>query len=211
MLRNFVKYRVLDKIGLLYDRLKFRHSNCHNSLRMDNRFPIDCLISGKYSYGNIRIYTNTSIHKLYIGSFVSIGPNVSFFLDDEHHINTFSTFPFREKVLGQNVKEAFGKGDIIVEDDVWIGCGATIMSGVRISQGSVVAAGAVVTKDIPPYSVVGGVPARVIKYRFKQEIIEELMKVDYNKLSKELIKEHIGDLYEDITNSNQISWAPRKK
>ena len=62
--------------------------------------------------------------------------------------------------------EAFGKGDIIVEDDVWIGYGAVIMSGVTIKQGAVIAAGSVVVKDVPAYSIVGGAPAKIIKYRF---------------------------------------------
>ncbi|MGN9105593.1 DapH/DapD/GlmU-related protein [Oliverpabstia intestinalis] len=91
--------------------------------------------------------------------------------------------------------ESFAKGDIRVDDDVWIGYGASIMSGVHIGQGAVVAAGAVVTKDVPPYAIVGGVPAKVIKYRFEPEMIEELLKVDYSELTKEDIEKHIDDLY----------------
>ena len=68
--------------------------------------------------------------------------------------------------LFDGIDEATSKGDIIVQDDVWIGYGATILSGLTIGQGAVIAAGSVVTKDVTPYSVVAGVPARVIKYHF---------------------------------------------
>lgn len=107
-------------------------------------------------------------------------------------------------------KDAFSKGDIIVDDDVWIGYGATIMSGVHIGQGAVVAAGAVVTKDVPPYAIVGGVPAKVIKYRFEPEMIEELLKVDYSKLTKEDIEKHIDDLYKKLKDPSQLDWMPKK-
>ncbi len=106
--------------------------------------------------------------------------------------------------------EAKTKGDIIVDDDVWIGYGATILSGVHIGQGAVVAAGAVVSKDVPPYAIVGGVPAKVIKYRFNQEMIHELLNVDYSKLTKKMVEEHVGDLYKPLTDAEQLNWMPKK-
>ena len=82
--------------------------------------------------------------------------------------------------------------------------------GVHIGQGAVVAAGAVVTKDVPPYAIVGGVPAKVIRYRFEPEIVEELLKIDYSRLTDEMIKEHIDELYTDLTCVEQFKWFPRK-
>lgn len=79
----------------------------------------------------------------------------------------------------------------MIKDDVWIGAQATIMSGVTIGQGAVIGAKALVTKDVPPYAIVGGVPAKVIKYRFEKEIIDELLKIDFSKLDYKVIKEHI--------------------
>ena len=112
--------------------------------------------------------------------------------------------------------EAISKGDIIVDDDVWIGYGATILSGVHIGQGAVVAAGAVVTKDAPPYAIVGGVPARVIKYRFSPEVIEQLLKLDYSKLTDNMIRERIDDLYTSLDGKTPeeveklLEWFPKK-
>lgn len=84
------------------------------------------------------------------------------------------------------------------------------MSGVHIGQGAVVATGVVVTKDVPPYAIVGGVPAKVIKYRFEPEMIEELLKVDYSKLTKKDIEKHIDDLYVELKNLSQLDWMPKK-
>ena len=84
------------------------------------------------------------------------------------------------------------------------------MSGVHIDQEAVVAAGAVVTKDVPPYEIVGGVPAKVIKYRFEPEMIEELLKVDYSKLTNEDIEKHIDDLYMELKDPSQLDWMPKK-
>ncbi|MBK7803608.1 MAG: CatB-related O-acetyltransferase [Chloracidobacterium sp.] len=75
------------------------------------------------------------------------------------------------------------KGPILIKDDVWIGTRATIMSGLTIGQGAIVAAGSVVVKDVPPYSIVAGTPAKVIKYRFDEQTIRSLLAViDYSKL-----------------------------
>ena len=109
-------------------------------------------------------------------------------------------------MAGGEKQEAISKGDIILEDDVWIGQRAMIMSGIRIGQGAVVAAGAVVTKDVPPYAIVGGVPAKVIRYRFAPELTQELMKIDYNRLDRKQILEHMEELYHPLVDVRQIEW-----
>lgn len=169
-----------------------------------NNFDFTKVEIGKGSYGELNVVNFGVDHKLIIKNYVSIAQNVTFILDAEHYINHISTYPFKVKSLKMQKYEAFGKGDIIVDDDVWIGYGATIMSGVHIGQGAVIAAGAIVTKDVPPYAIVGGVPAKVVKYRFSEVFIEELKKIDFERLNEEIISDRINELYEELTDVNQI-------
>ncbi|MCI6697138.1 MAG: acetyltransferase [Solobacterium sp.] len=205
MLTNKIKYKL--KMYNLNKSLKERTGN-HNVFLEREAFP-DLIDVGKNTYGPINALMFNRDSKLIIGNFCSIAPRVSFILSADHYTNHISTFPFKVKLLGEK-QEGVSKGDIIVDDDVWIGYGATIMSGVHIGQGAVIAAGAVVTKDVPPYAIVGGVPAKVIKYRFEPEMIEELLKVDYSKLTKEDIEKHIDDLYTELKDPSQLDWMPKK-
>ena len=95
--------------------------------------------------------------------------------------------------------EAVGKGGIIIGDDVWIGYRATILDGVTIGQGAVVAAGAVVTKNVPPYAVVAGIPARVVRKRFDEETIRSLLDFDLSKIDKKFVERHLEALYSPLT------------
>lgn len=165
---------------------------------------------GNYTYGPIDVATTTNEYCLKIGNYCSIGEDARFILAMEHYMDHISTYPFKVMCIKNETTEAVSKGDIIVDDDVWIGQRATILSGVHISQGAVIAAGAVVTKDIPPYAVAGGVPAKVIKYRFSPEIIEKLMKIDYSKLDKATIEKNIDKLYETVTDKTDLYWLPEK-
>ena len=98
-------------------------------------------------------------------------------------MNRISTYPF-----GGDAENSVSKGDIIIDDDVWIGHHVTILTGVHVGQGVVIAAGAVVTKDVPPYAIVGGVPAKIIKYRFPDDMIKKLLMIDYSKLNDEIVE-----------------------
>lgn len=180
-------------------------------------FDMGLVSVGKSSYGELNVTTFSDRHRLIIGNYVSIAQHVTFLLDVEHRLDCISTYPFKVKIAESERQEAFAKGDIVVDDDGWIGYGATVMSGVHIGQGAVVAAGAVVTKDVPPYAIVGGVPAKVIKYRFSQSIIGFLLTLDYEKLDAELVQSHIDELYSSIDEmelediKEVYDWFPKKK
>ena len=186
----------------------------NNFMRVEDCPDIDFISVGNYSYGSLKIKNDVDGAKLHIGNFCSIGENVEFLLGIEHRTNTLSSFPFRSRMLNEGY-EAISKGDIIIDDDVWIGYGATILSGVHISQGAVVAAGAVVSRDVPPYAIVGGIPAKVIKYRFNPQVIRYLLTLDYSKLTEDLIRQHIDDLYTEIDSLEDVeklyAWFPKKE
>lgn len=195
---------------------RWRYNNPQNSTVPENVFNIESVSVGKNTYGRLRIISFNDSHKLRIGNFVSMADDITFLLDSDHYLNYVSTFPMKVQVTKELQMEAISKGDIIVDDDVWIGYGATILSGVHIGQGAVVAAGAVVTKDVPPYAIVGGVPAKVIKYRFSPEVIEQLLKLDYSKLTDNMIRERIDDLYTSLDGKSPeevgklLEWFPKK-
>lgn len=193
-----------------FERL-YRRKNQHNGTYPSNYFNIDCVEIGRGTYGTIRIYNDDSNLKLKIGNFCSIADNVTFLVGLEHNIHTISTFPYKVVYGGESFDTVTtNKGDVIIEDDVWIGYGAIIMSGVRIGQGAIIAAGAVVTKDVEPYAIVGGVPAKVIKYRFDPAMIDKLMEIDFNQLKTSDITSHIDDLYTELKSEEQLGWLPKK-
>ena len=107
--------------------------------------------------------------------------------------------------------EGTSKGDIVLEDDVWIGYRATVLSGVRIGQGAVVAAGSVVTQDVPAYAIVGGVPAKVLRYRFPEQVRQALLACDLSQLDNEMIRQHVHQLYAPLTQTEQLAWLPKKE
>lgn len=113
-----------------------------------------------------------------VGAFCSIGPEVRILAGSEHVMARASTFPFEALLFdpaGGNAAEAIDKGVTTIGNDVWIGLGATILSGVIIGDGAVVGAGAVVSKPVSPYAVVAGNPARVIGHRFGDEVRRRLL------------------------------------
>lgn len=192
-------------------RIKDWHKlNPHNETSAINDFDFSLVTVGRYTYGGIQVYNFNALGKLKIGNFCSIASDVMFVLNADHNLNTISTFPFKAKCLFSKEFEAASKGDIVIDDDVWIGYRATVMSGVHVGQGAVIAAGAVVTKDVPAYAIVGGVPAKVIRYRFEKDIIAALMSVDYGLLTDEMVAEHLQELYRPICDIDSIpKWLPR--
>lgn len=128
-----------------------------------------------------------SSERLVIGKFVQVAHGVRFITSSANHsMDGFSTYPFWNFMMtpetsGEDVKAVLAtlsdKGDTVIGNDVWLGMEAMVMPGVTIGDGAIVAARAVVTKDVPPYGVVGGNPARVVKQRFAQPVVDALLDI----------------------------------
>lgn len=182
---------------------KFKNHFPGTNIKPMYEFDMNRVEIGRYSYGDlypVMWYDNGA--KLKIGSFCSIAEEARFLVGGEHNYHTISTFPFDVFATRTSGPHDGSKGDIILGDDVWIGFRAIIMSGVTIGQGAIVATNAVVTKDVPPYAIVGGNPAKVIKYRFPKEIIDDLLEfADYSKLTYETIEKN-----EDMINHMEVTF-----
>jgi acetyltransferase-like isoleucine patch superfamily enzyme len=141
------------------------------------------VIRGRYSYLNKLKVSEHHESQLIIGQFCSIAPDVRIFLGDEHRTDWITTYPFgavHKDIFGDEIEgHPATKGDVVIGNDVWIGYGATIMSGVKIGSGAVIAANSHVVKPVMPYEVVGGNPARHIRFRFDEETIDLLLKLKW--------------------------------
>lgn len=150
---------------------------------------------GRFTYGheNLSIRQWNEGAALQIGSFCSLASNITIFLGGNHRTDWITTFPFGhifQDELGGGITPGHPttKGDVIIGNDVWIGSNATIMSGVRIGDGAVVSANATVVKDVLPYHIVGGNPAKPVKQRFDDEIIELLLRLEWWSLPLPTVK-----------------------
>lgn len=134
---------------------------------------------GVGTYGRPEIFYYDAGAALKIGSYCSIAPGVKILLGGEHHVEYVTTYPF--SLLLNEARDLpgypYNKGDVIIGNDVWIGQDAMILSGAHIGDGAVIAGRCVVRRDVAPYSVVAGDPARHVKYRFPEETIEALLKI----------------------------------
>ena len=201
---NFMKI-FYQKYLFIRFKQKWSKINKHNFTIPTSVFPLNTVVVGEKSYGFINLERfNNPKEKLIIGNYVSIANNVVFILGGNHQLNTISTYPLFSNLVHLNPKlDSVTKGPIIVEDEVWIGYGSIILSGIRIGKGAIVAAGSVVTKDIPPYAVVGGNPARIIRYRFDEEILRLLRDFNLSSFNESDIINNI-DLFYDTLNIAKI-------
>ena len=140
---------------------------------------------GKYTYGRPKIEWQNKDAKLIVGNFCSISANnVTIYLGGNHRTDWVTTYPFGH--IHQNIFNTFNgeghpctKGDVIIGNDVWIGANVTIMSGVTIGDGCVIANNTHVVKNAEPYSIIGGNPAKLIRYRFSEEQIKKLLEIKW--------------------------------
>jgi len=155
------------------------------------------------------------VDKLHIGSYCSIGSGAVFMMagNQGHNATWVSTFPFYFQAnIFKKAKNAFLKaGDTVIGNDVWIGSEAMIMPGVTIGDGAIIGARAVVVKDVPAYAVVGGNPASLIKYRFDEKEIKQLLMMKWWSWKEEKVKESMPFICSESLEKLWNYWSENKK
>ncbi|MDQ0416025.1 acetyltransferase-like isoleucine patch superfamily enzyme [Croceifilum oryzae] len=145
---------------------------------------------GDYTYGLPKIFYWAGTN-LKIGKFCSIASEANIFLGGNHTLDFVTTYPFNVFFPEGHAFPGgpLTKGDIEIGHDVWIASGASIMSGVRVGSGAVIGADCIVARDVPPYAIMIGNPARIMRYRFERDIIEQLLEIQWWDWPIEQIKE----------------------
>ena len=187
----------------------YPRTNDHETVYLKNVIKNPNILVGDFTMYNDFVYdprqfekSNVLYHypinhdKLIIGKFCSIACGAKFLFTSANHTQaSLSTYPFpiffEEWGLDvQDITSAWdNKGDIVIGNDVWIGYEAVIMAGVHIGDGAIIAARAVVTKDVPPYTIVGGTPAKEIRKRFDAEVIQQLLILKWWNWSTDKIRQ----------------------
>lgn len=154
-----------------------------------------------FQRNNVLYHYPINRERLVIGKFCSIACGAKFLFNSANHaLGSLSTYPFpiffEEWGLPvEDIPMAWdNKGDIIIGNDVWIGYEAVVLAGVTIGNGAIIGARAVVTKDVPPYTIVGGVPAKPIRQRFVSETVETLQQLKWWDWPEEKIARHLADI-----------------
>lgn len=179
-----------------------RHiSYCRNTVESFDDFGL-YVTAGRHTYGvtsrSVLFAHSSNPPTVTIGNFCSIAPGAVILANVNHPLNLPSTYPFRTTLFGSESSrkelsydnyDVVSRGDTNIGHDVWIGQNALVLSGISIGIGAVIGAGSVVTKNIPPYAIAVGNPAKVIRYRFSPEIIEQLLDSEWWLLSDEKLRE----------------------
>lgn len=177
----------------------YPHSQGHSTVYLQNVVTDPSIMVGEYSTyddfvhdprdfqrNNVLYHYPINQERLVIGKFCSIACGAKFLFNSANHaLGSLSTYPFpiffeEWNLPVEDIPKAWDNhGDIIIGNDVWIGCEAVIMAGVTIGDGAIIGTRALVTKNVPPYTIVGGVPARPIHKRFSDDVIELLLKLKW--------------------------------
>jgi virginiamycin A acetyltransferase len=185
---------------------KVQYSELRGAVRVGPRSLINkVLFDGKISIGS-----NTTIngpgtefysihHPIRIGNFCSIARGTAI-QEHNHDAECITTYFIKYRIFNEKYgTDAVSKGPVTIGNDVWIGTQSTILTGVTIGNGAIVAANSVVSKDVPPYAIVGGTPAKVLKYRFSDEIIAKLLEIEWWNWDLDKIKRNKDLFYGNLS------------
>ncbi|MEI6070387.1 MAG: CatB-related O-acetyltransferase [Verrucomicrobiae bacterium] len=160
---------------------------------------------GSHTYGvtskTVLLFKKTD--RVVVGKYCSIAYGVKIIASGEHYYERAANYPFRARCLGEDGEsETATKGEVRIGNDVWIGARAIVLSGVTIGDGAVIGAGSVVSHDIPPYAIAAGVPAKVLRYRFSENQIQDLLQIKWWNWDHSIILSRLkafeGDINEFI-------------
>ena len=182
-------------------------------VQQDHSFTV-----GRYTYGDLTVRWFGEPHRLNIGSFCSLAGGIWVYVGGNHVTDFVTTYPFGADGVWPSghgpggLPLCVGKGSVNIGNDVWIGDRAVIMSGVTVGHGAVIAANAVVSRDVPAYAVVAGSPAAVKRYRIAQEFIPRMLAVRWWDWEDEQIKRTLGlmlspDIASFLEEAEKISEA----
>lgn len=201
-----VKNSTIGNNSIIGDDSRIINCKLSENIRIDRRNYCQESTIGRRTYTGC----DTRIYNSKIGSFCSISWGVTIG-GGEHKLNRISThdfyysrYTFRNESCKPDIHDRY-EDSLEIGNDVWIGAGAVILRGTNIGNGAVIGANAVVTKDIPPYSIAVGNPAKVVKYRFEKEIIKDLLELEWWYFSDDILSK-----YFDLLKSEDIQQVINK-
>jgi len=199
--RNYERFKLKKRFVYIDKDVKFNPSSTFNKhIRIHQGTNVCDSVIGSFSYVSYKCFLPNCI----IGKYCSIADNVQVITSTHPSREFVSTSPVFHSIQGQcglsfvkekcfeEILQIQGRS-LIIENDVWIGSRVTLMGGIKIGNGAIIGAGAVVTKDVPAYAVVGGVPSKVIRYRFSDDKIEKLLALQWWEKPVNWIKMHVQD------------------
>lgn len=186
--RKIIKKIVFSIVDKVYTIQKL-----YDISNIDSRARIDATSYG-YTKNSFKFHRKDD--SITIGKYCSIADDVVIISSGGHNYRHVSTYPFIDLYhFDGSYKDTFSKGPVVIKNDVWLGFRCTVLSGVTIGNGAVVAAGSVVVDDVPDYAIVGGIPAKIIKYRFEPEIIQQLKLIQWWEWDEKIINQRVNDFY----------------